>query len=92
MEIKTNRKSKLKMDLRSKKYFYEVAKLVKYGESLLGKSAQSTKLTAENKEVRWMLPPQKINDYIVEEKIERPCLFFILGETVVPNETIWNIK
>ena len=80
------------MNQGSKIYHNEVARLVKYGESLSGKSAQSTKLTTENKEVRWMLPPQKINDYIVEEKIERPCLFFVLGETVVPNETIWNIK
>lgn len=80
------------MNQGSKIYFNEVARLVKYGESLLGKSAQSTKLTAENKEIRWMLPPQKINDYIVEEKLERPVLFFVLGETVVENETIWNIK
>jgi len=80
------------MNQGSKIYFNEVSRLVKLGEQLLGKSAQSTILTDENKEIRWMLPAQKINDYIVEEQIERPRLFFVLGKTTVPNETLWNIK
>lgn len=78
----------------SKIYFNAVSKLVSAGEELVSKTAQSTILKSFNEKLKMMQmdPPQKITDYIVEERIMEPRLFIVFKGITVPWETLWNVK
>jgi len=79
---------------RSILYQTEASQLATYGNSLIGKTAQSTILTQISKcgQKAEMMPAQKITGYSVQEWCGEPNLMICVGTEEVWEDSLRNIK